>query len=176
MGQLFTLSEMSKLFKQAVQNAIEQITPELNELVATTEGRVGYGICVPNPFEVISSQPYSQEDLENIAFNGSSNFIFHNSNQAEWATPTRYSKIALGKSLLALREKMHTITIATEEWHLFRPGDCRYGGGVFWKGLVAAISGFTQKQDHDFALELVILIHAEYGKLFNAYRTEDAFI
>lgn len=70
----------------------------------------------------------------------------------------KYDEIALNKARLSAKHRMDSGTIIRDYPHLLVDGDTRFRGGVYHKGIPAAISGLPSHLDESFARSLVELI------------------
>jgi hypothetical protein len=77
-------------------------------------------------------------------------FYEHSENFENWGE-SRYRDVARAKARLCGREKMNSGDVPV---HCLHPGDVRYPGGVWYKGIVVAISGFPSEIDETYSLKI----------------------
>lgn len=71
-------------------------------------------------------------------------------NEDEW-DGSDYRGIAVGKTALCFREKMNSGDVPR---HMLRTGDVKWRGGVYYNGIVVAVSGFAAADDEEFSLKI----------------------
>ena len=140
------------LTEEVAQKAIGKYFEEMFQHVLKTGKKGFHAIVLDTCIRTVGSFPefgeFGQEAASRYAFDHS--LAEESCNEDEW-DGSDYKKIARGKALLSFREKTNSGDVPR---HMLRSGDVKWRGGVYYNGIVVAVSGFTSADDEAFSLKI----------------------
>jgi len=133
------------LTKELVDKAIAEIFDEMSEFTLRYQKK-GFHVVVLDP--AVPYQPIHYQSTTIVP----PNYILseRSCNEDKWAG-SDYKAVARGKAQLCLREKMNSGAVPR---HMLRSGDVKWRGGVYYNGIVVAVSGFDSADDEAFSLKI----------------------
>lgn len=139
-------------------------------------GKTDYHVVILDPAAEYQYRPHRDKDQIVRDLGGKDSILYEISyDTANWDT-TECQQIGRGKAFLCHREKMNSGDVPR---HMLRHGDVKYRGGVYYHGIIVAISGFSSEDDEKFSKEIahecIRLAEIEFQR-WNETHKQQAFV